>query len=107
MTPEAPLEDPLEEQDGRARCADGAGGVDCGEAVRQLYTFLDGELTEERRELIAVHLDECGSCAEAAGFEAELRVVISRRCKDRVPDSLIARVAAALAEEEVRNQAGS
>jgi len=94
-------------QEDQRGCADGAAGVDCGEAVRQLYTFLDGELTEERRRVIAVHLDECGPCAEAAGFEAELRMVISKRCKDRVPDSLIARVAAALAEEETRHRSGA
>ncbi len=86
--------------DERKGCADGASDVDCVEAVRQLYVYLDGELTEERRRDIAVHLDECGPCADAAGFEAELRAVISSRCKDRVPDSLIARVAAAIAEEE-------
>lgn len=84
----------------RRGSADGAERVGCGEAVRQLYSFLDGELTEERRELITSHLDDCGPCAEAAGFEADLRTVISRRCKDRVPESLIARVAAAIAREE-------
>jgi mycothiol system anti-sigma-R factor len=93
--------------DERGKCADGASEVDCVEAVRQLYVYLDGELTEERRQEIAVHLDECGPCADAAGFEAELRVVISSHCKDRVPESLIARVAAAIAEEEVRERSGS
>jgi mycothiol system anti-sigma-R factor len=73
--------------------------VDCQEAVHELYHFLDGELTEERRTEISVHLDWCGPCSGAAGFEAELRKVIANRCKDRVPDSLIARVAAAIDEE--------
>ncbi|HVC15264.1 MAG TPA: mycothiol system anti-sigma-R factor [Acidimicrobiales bacterium] len=87
----------------RGRCTgEGASDVDCMEAVRQLYVYLDGELTEERRLEISVHLDECGPCADAAGFEAELRAVISSRCKDRVPDSLIDRVAAAIAAEEAR-----
>ena len=86
--------------DGRGRCSGGeVAHVGCQEAVRQLYVYLDGELTEERRVQIAVHLDECGPCADAAGFEAELRAVVSSRCKDRVPDSLIARVAAAIAAE--------
>jgi len=86
--------------DGRGRCGGGdVSDVDCQEAVRQLYVYLDGELTEERRVQIAVHLDECGPCADAAEFEAELRAVVSSRCKDRVPDSLIARVAAAIAAE--------
>ncbi len=73
--------------------------VDCQEAVHELYRFLDGELTEERRTEISVHLDWCGPCSGAAGFEAELRKVIANRCRDRVPDSLIERVAAAIDEE--------
>ncbi|MGA2931431.1 MAG: mycothiol system anti-sigma-R factor [Acidimicrobiales bacterium] len=73
--------------------------VDCVEAVHELYHYLDGELTEERREVIRVHLDYCGPCGGAAEFEAELRKVIANRCKDRVPDSLIRRVAEAIDEE--------
>ena len=73
--------------------------VDCEEAVHELYNYLDGTLTEERRTEIRVHLDWCGPCNGAAEFEAELRKVIANRCKDRVPDSLIARVAAAIDEE--------
>lgn len=73
---------------------------DCEEAIRGLYGFLDGELTDERRHEIASHLDDCGPCARAAGFEAELRAVVSSRCRDRVPESLVERVAAALAAEE-------
>lgn len=85
----------------------GAGGpcgdVDCDEAVHQLYHYLDGELTEERRTEIALHLDRCGPCADAAGFEAELRMVIANRCKDRVPDHLLARIAEAIHEESRRH----
>jgi len=75
-------------------------GLDCDEAVHELYHYLDGELTEERRRLIAVHLDLCAPCAHAVGFEAELRQVIAQRCTDRVPDSLLQRVAAAIDEEQ-------
>ena len=72
---------------------------DCEEAVHELYVYLDGELTEERREQIRIHLDWCGPCGGAAEFEAELRRVIANRCKDRVPQSLIERVAGALDAE--------
>lgn len=88
--------------DGMGAGHTGGDEVDCDEAIRQLYDYLDGELTEERRQVIAVHLDECGWCGEAAGFEAELRVVIASRCRDRVPDALRSRVAAALNEEARR-----
>ena len=93
----------MAEDDARGRCGgDGASDVDCLEAVRQLYVYLDGELTEDRRLKISVHLDECGPCAHAAGFEAELRAVISSHCRDRVPQALVTRVAAAIAAEEAQ-----
>ena len=81
------------------------GSVDCVEAVHELYSFLDGELTEVRREEIRVHLDWCGPCGGAAQFEEDLRRVIANRCKDRVPQSLIDRVAAAISEESKQDDA--
>jgi mycothiol system anti-sigma-R factor len=78
-------------------------GLDCEEAVHQLYHYLDGELTEERRLEISRHLDLCEPCAGAAGFEEELRQVIANRCKDRVPEALMRRIADAINEEERRH----
>lgn len=69
---------------------------DCSEVVLRLYHFLDGQLDDERRVLIQVHLDDCSNCLGAFDFEAELRQVVARRCRDRVPDSLRARVALAI-----------
>jgi mycothiol system anti-sigma-R factor len=80
-----------------------AGFVGCDETIERLYFYLDGELTEERREEIRLHLDLCGPCVDVYGFETELRKVIASRCKDHVPDSLIERVAAALREEQGRS----
>jgi mycothiol system anti-sigma-R factor len=79
--------------------------VDCVEAVHELYSYLDGELTEVRREEIRVHLDWCGPCGGAAQFEEDLRQVIANRCKDRVPQSLIDRVAATIEEESKQHDA--
>lgn len=70
----------------------------CQEAIDTLYRFLDGELTEERRHEIAIHLDECGPCLDAFDFEAELKAVIARKCRDHVPESLRVRVYRALME---------
>lgn len=67
-----------------------AGG--CSEAIESLYTFLDGELTEERRAVIVEHLDDCSPCLEAFDFEAELRVVIASKCRDEVPRELKDRI---------------
>jgi mycothiol system anti-sigma-R factor len=73
--------------------------VDCDQAVHQLYHYLDGELTDERRIQISEHLTFCGPCGGAAQFEGELRMVIANKCRDRVPESLIQRIAAAIDEE--------
>jgi mycothiol system anti-sigma-R factor len=88
---------------GGCEASEGPSGLDCDEAVHQLYHYLDGELTDERRQAIAVHLDACRSCAGAAGFEAELRSVIANRCRDRVPEDLRARIAGAIHEEARRH----
>ncbi|MDQ6928255.1 MAG: mycothiol system anti-sigma-R factor [Actinomycetota bacterium] len=72
-------------------------GEDCREAVELLYHYIDGELTEERRVLISHHLDDCPPCMQAFDFEAELRIVVSQRCRDRVPDALQQRIAQSIA----------
>jgi mycothiol system anti-sigma-R factor len=79
-----------------------AGFVGCDETIERLYFYLDGELTEQRRLEITRHLDLCGPCVGAYGFETELRKVIASRCKERVPDALIERVANALQAETTR-----
>ena len=73
--------------------------ADCEEAVHRLYHFLDGELTAAKRAEIQHHLDACHDCIEAFEFEAELRLAISRGCRDTVPPDLIARVAQAIDHE--------
>ncbi len=73
--------------------------MNCDEAVHQLYHYLDGELTEERRRDITDHLNFCGPCGGAAEFEAELRQIIANRCKDHVPESLMQKIAKAIDEE--------
>src|SRR5580698_3024792 len=80
--------------------------MNCDEAVHQLYHYLDGELTEERRTVISEHLTFCGPCGGAAEFEAELRLVIANRCKDHVPESLIRRIAEAIDEESRQHDGG-
>ena len=65
----------------------------CSAALHELYSYLDGELTDNRRTVIAQHLTACGECFEAFDFQAELKQVIAQKCRDEVPDALKARVA--------------
>jgi mycothiol system anti-sigma-R factor len=73
-------------------------GGGCQDALHTLYDYLDGELTPERRSAIQRHLNECSPCLHAFDFEAELKVVIARSCRDQVPDHLRAKIAEAIAE---------
>ena len=76
-----------------------AGDANCQEALAELYTYLDGELTIERRTLIRTHLDLCLPCGDRYTFETELRQVVSMRCQESVPESLRLRIADALRRE--------
>jgi mycothiol system anti-sigma-R factor len=75
----------------------------CQEAIATLYSYLDGELTPDRRRRIQHHLDDCAPCFKAFDFEAELKAVIALKCRDEVPDALRRRVAEALRAEDVRS----
>ena len=72
----------------------------CNDVLHELYEFLDGELTDESRERIRHHLDDCSPCLAAFDFQAELRLVVRNRCCDKVPDALRDRIAAAIDAEE-------
>ncbi|MDQ1402262.1 MAG: hypothetical protein QOG03_578 [Actinomycetota bacterium] len=66
--------------------------IDCSDAVHTLYHFLDGELTPDRLAHIQSHLEACPPCLEKFDFEAELRMVIARKCQEQVPESLRIRI---------------
>jgi mycothiol system anti-sigma-R factor len=81
-------------------CGDGGvSGVGCDETLTILYSYLDGELTVERRSRITQHLDRCGYCGDAAHFEVELRAVVADCARAHVPAPLLDRIRAVLAEE--------
>lgn len=66
---------------------------DCQKALHRIYHFLDGELTPAKRAAIQQHLNECPPCIEAFEFEAELRLLVSRGCREQVPEELRQRIA--------------
>jgi mycothiol system anti-sigma-R factor len=80
---------------------------ECQDALHELYGYLDGELTDDRRAAIHRHLDGCQPCAEPYDFEAELREVVRRKCQEQVPDSLMAKVRDALAKEHTATADGA
>lgn len=80
--------------------ADADNQVDCNAVVEELYTFLDGELTDGRRVQIERHFTGCVDCHEVIEFHASLKMTISEKCREDVPDALRARIFDALRRAE-------
>jgi mycothiol system anti-sigma-R factor len=77
--------------------------VDCRQVLDEVYLFLDLECSDERRDVINTHLDECSPCLREYGIEQEVKALVNRCCGgDRAPaelrDRLRARLAALVTE---------
>ena len=71
--------------------------IDCVAAMRQLWDYLDGELTPSRESAIRAHLARCASCYPHFDFEkAFLQALAATRSDRCAPISLRTRVVDAL-----------
>ncbi len=86
--------------------ADNDDELDCQAVIRELYTFLDGEMGDTKTADFTRHLYGCVDCHEAVAFHAELKMVISSKCRDAVPDTLRQRIVAALGLPPEREYGG-
>lgn len=89
------MEEPAPNGRGRqSRSVQHVAEVDCEQVLLEIYTYLDGELTEEKKSAIGEHLQGCTHCLEIYDFEAELRHVVSSACShDPLPADLRMRIA--------------
>ena len=77
--------------------------MDCEETIRQVYFFLDGELTAYRRWQVSRHLNRCPPCQHGYDFELEVRQLVAKRCGgDEVPPELKQRICDAIGLFEAR-----
>jgi mycothiol system anti-sigma-R factor len=68
--------------------------ADCNETLRELEAFLDRELSDETHDAIRSHLNGCLDCLQAFDFHAELKMVISKKCRnDELPPGLLDKIA--------------
>lgn len=67
---------------------------DCGEAVDQLYQYLDAELDPETAATVRSHVEDCDGCLESFEFERRLKDVVRRHLTEEMPRTL---------EEKVRD----
>jgi anti-sigma factor (TIGR02949 family) len=74
--------------------------LDCDAVMRQLWDYLDGELTPGRHASVRVHLAVCKRCYPQYNFEqAFLKAVAASRREHSRPDVIKSRVLAALRAE--------
>ena len=77
----------------------------CSEVLDVVYSFLDGEIDEQRKDQIREHLEECGPCLRQFGIEREVKILVARCCgADRAPESLRLRIVARI--EQVQLELG-
>ena len=77
--------------------------TDCTEVLAEVYLYLDLECSDERRELIRVHLAECSPCLGEFGIEHEVKALVARCCGDeRAPAELRERLRVKLDQLEVQ-----
>jgi mycothiol system anti-sigma-R factor len=55
--------------------------TDCSDVLAQVWLFLDHECDEERRALLARHLDECQPCLAQYGLEEKVKRLLAARCR--------------------------
>ena len=68
---------------------------DCGDVLRNLYTFHDHELSDAEADEIREHLLACEPCLDRFQVEEAMRVLIRRCCSaEKAPDELRLRVQA-------------
>jgi mycothiol system anti-sigma-R factor len=57
----------------------------CDDVLSHVFEFLDHETGDERRALIAEHLEDCSSCLREFGIEQEFKALVRRRCGGDTP----------------------
>lgn len=74
--------------------------ADCKETLKELETYLDAELADERVSEILGHLNECVDCQGAYEFHAELREIIRFKAQsDALPEGFLTRLANCFGED--------
>jgi mycothiol system anti-sigma-R factor len=85
----------------------GDDGLHCRDVLTEVYLYLDLECSNERRDLIRQHLDECSPCLREYGIELEVKALVARCCgQEKAPAELVARLRAKLSELVVEVEVG-
>ncbi|MCB1291814.1 mycothiol system anti-sigma-R factor [Mycolicibacterium sp.] len=69
------------------------GHQDCVVVIEQVWALLDGEVTDETRDELRVHLERCPACLRQYGVEERIKRLIATKCSgEKAPEGLVQRV---------------
>lgn len=74
--------------------------INCEQALRHLFEYLDRELDTDRQAQLQRHMESCRSCYSRLEFEQTLKAHLRGTASGRAPDSLRDRVGRLLKEFE-------
>lgn len=66
--------------------------IDCEEALKQIFQFVDHELNENDRQAMERHLHTCKSCFSRAEFERRLKGKLAELREKEPSDNTSARI---------------
>lgn len=73
--------------------SDPDGHTDCAMVIAEVWMLLDGEVTDDTRDRLQLHLDQCPACLRHYGVEERIKKLIATKCSgERAPEGLIERV---------------
>ncbi len=78
----------------------------CEKAHKQLYMYLDGEITWIRRIRVRWHLRYCPGCDRGYAFEHGLKEKVRRSCSEELPPDVHDRLRALLRQESGGGSSG-
>ena len=62
--------------------------IDCHEAMRRLWGYLDNSVSGGDRRLLEEHLDRCRRCCGEMDFAVELRRLLTDSRREDLPDDV-------------------
>jgi mycothiol system anti-sigma-R factor len=54
--------------------------LQCATVLAEVWTFLDGECTDETRAMLCRHLETCSSCLHQYSLQGRIKNLIANRC---------------------------
>ena len=78
---------------------------DCALVMAEVWALLDGEITDDKRDRLRHHLDECPTCFQHYGVEERFKNLIAEKCRgERAPEYLVQRVRIQISQTTIIRQ---